>query len=217
MKALLNLVSLAVLVALGAGIWLSRSNPEVLDEIETAVTSGIDEASQPDASSEPEAAPEAPAEDTEPGSLPEEVTDTVVEGGYTVEGTQPGYFIAGSEIVYNGYRLQTIQAEPAQNGFDESVRIMLDDTRHVTGTNDRGEYYETVALTVDAYAITRDGISIMASHPDIGPVTIEGTYDAFSYEAWTSGADAVENLFTADVSMGGMTIEDVPFSFWIGD
>lgn len=221
MKAFLNLVSLVMLGALAAGIWLSQNRPAALEEIEAAVMP------EPDPAPVADTIPDDPAEEPDAGPDTGETGETgdatatgmpePVPAGYTVEGTQPGYFIADSEIVFNGYRLQHIQAEPAHNGFDESVRLALEDTGRVAGTNDRGEYYETVALDVEAYAITPEGVSITASHPDIGTVAVEGSYDAFSYEAWTSGADAVETLFTADVTIGGATIEDVPFSFWVGD
>lgn len=161
----------------------------------------------------------APVADTIPDD-PVETPDGTggMAQGYTVAGTRPGYFLPMDGIVYNGLRLDWVQAEPARNGIAQSLRIVLSDMDRPAGTNDRGETcYETVPAQIERRSLTPEGISVTARHPDIGPVLIEGDYDADTYAAWMSGAMSAERLFVAEVTLGGATLSGVPFSFQIGD
>jgi len=202
MKAALNLVSLCALLALGVGIWLTRSDTASVEDLLEAV--------------EPDPAPVADTIPDDPVEPPDGAGG--MAQGYTVAGTLAGYFLPADDIVYNGFRLDSVQAEPARNGFGESLRIVLSDTNRPAGTNDRGEtYYETVSPEIERWSVTPEGISVTARHPDTGPVRIEGTYDADAYADWTAGAMSAERLFVADVALGGATLSGVPFSFWVGD
>lgn len=205
MKPVLNLISLGALAALGAGIWLTRADTASVEDVMEAV--------------EPDPAPVADTIPDDPVEMPEAGSDAgSMAQAYTVEGTQPGYFLPAGELVYNGFRLDNVHAEPARNGFDESLRVVFTDTSRAAGTNEMGEtYYETVWPTIEAWSVTPEGISVTAHHPDIGPVTIQGVYDAQAYAAWTSGAMSAEGLFIADVTIGGATLSGVAFSFWVGD
>jgi len=207
MKAVLNLISLGALAALGAGIWLTRAD--------TASVEDIVEAVEPDPAPVADTIPDNPAQ---PQPQPSAGDTGAMAQDYTVEGTQPGYFLPADELVYNGFRLDNIHAEPARNGFEESLRVVFTDTSRAAGTNEMGEtYYETVWPTIEAWSVTPEGISVTAHHPDIGPVTIRGVYDAQAYAAWTSGAMSAEGLFVADVTLGGATMSGVSFSFWVGE
>lgn len=208
MKALLNLISLAALAAIGAGIWML----------------GPPGTEMPAAAPQPDPAPVAdtipdnplPAEAAPQDAAPETVPEAA-GNGFAVEGVQPGYFIPSADLVFNGFRLEHVQAMQAGNGFEETVSIVFADTGRVAGTNERGEYYETVWMDADTYSIGPGAVTVEGTHPDLGAVAIAGVWDEPGYAAWTSGADSVDRLFTADVTIGGATLEDVAFSFWIGD
>jgi hypothetical protein len=205
MKAVLNWISLGALVALGAGIWLTRTDAGSVEDLLETV--------------EPDPAPVADTIPEDPVAPPETGAEAGgIDRGHTVAGALPGYFLPSDEIVYNGFRLDAVQAEPAHDGFEESLRIVLSDMNRPAGTNDRGEtFYETVSPQIERWAVSPQGISVTASHPDVGAVRIEGAYNAEAYADWTSGAMSAEHLFTADVTIGGATLSGVPFSFWVGD
>jgi hypothetical protein len=233
MKNTLNLISVAALAALGLGIWITEpaamETPAEAPQPDPApVADTIPDDPLPEEDAPADTAPDAAAEDAaqeataqEPAeqetSVQEEAGPDAAGSRFTVEGVQPGYFIPSADIVVNGFQLEHVQAMQAENGFEETVSVVFSDTSRVAGTNDRGEYYETVWMDVTDYSITAEGVAVTASHDTLGTLTIDGTWDAQGYDAWTSGEDAVDRLFTADVRLGGITLQDVPFSFWIGD
>jgi hypothetical protein len=204
MKTALNLVSLAALAALGGGIWLGTS-PHGNTPAETV-------------NAEPDPAPVADTIPEDP-AVEEADSRSGVEAGtaYAVEGTLPGYFIANSEVRFGDHVLENVMANPAYNGFEAEVALALEDTSQVAGSNDRGDYYEAYAMNIETYAITPEGVSITASHAELGSLAVEGEYVAEGYAAWTAGADAVGELFIADVTLNGETVENVSFAFWVGD
>lgn len=169
----------------------------------------------PDA--DPESADTAPAgpadagEDAGHGDDPERV--------YSVEGTQPGYFIPDEPVEIGTYRMSNIEASPPVPACAQPtvILIVLEDTSQVLGSDEDGDYYQPYHLVVDSFAITPEGISITASHPDVGNLAIDGSYVGEALADWRSGADAIETLFVADVTLNGEIRADVPFSFWIGD
>lgn len=138
---------------------------------------------------------------------------------YSVTGTQPGYFIAAAPVALNGVMFETVQVTPPSPECDEPASIFLRamDTNDVIGTSDEGDVYQGYAMDIDSYAVTPDGVSILASHPELGSISIEGDYEAAALAGWQGGADAVDTLFTADVTVNGDSVSDVDFGFWIGD
>ena len=228
MQTALNVISLAVLGTLGAGIWLTQDSveagmdgamPETAPVSDTATDAGdnmaADEAASADAGAEEphaEGAEGTAGEDatTDPAPAPD-------SGGYTVEGTVPGYFIANTEVRFGDLVLENIMAEPAYNGFEERVLFTLEDTSEVAGSNEYGDYYEAYVMNVESYSISADGVSIVASNPEVGTLTLEGVYVADGFAAWTSGAESVRELFTATLTLNDIVVNDASFGFWIGD
>ena len=60
-------------------------------------------------------------------------------------------------------------------------------------------------------------MSIVASNPEVGTLTLEGVYVADGFAAWTSGAESVRELFTATLTLNDIVVNDASFGFWIGD
>jgi hypothetical protein len=223
MQTALNVISLAVLGTLGAGIWLTQDSveagmdgamPETAPVSDTATDAGDDMAAD-------EAAPvDAGAEEPDASVGEDAATDPAAEpdsGGYTVEGTLPGYFIANTDVRFGDLVLENIMAEPAYNGFEERVLFTLEDTSEVAGSNEYGDYYEAYVMNVESYSISADGVSIVASNPEVGTLTLEGVYVADGFAAWTSGAESVRELFTATLTLNDIVVNDASFGFWIGD
>lgn len=223
MQTALNVISLAVLGTLGAGIWLTQDSveagmdgamPETAPVSDTVTDTGDDMAAD-------EAAPvDAGAEEPDASADDDAATDPAAEpdsGGYTVEGTLPGYFIANTDVRFGDLVLENIMAEPAYNGFEERVLFTLEDTSEVAGSNEYGDYYEAYVMNVESYSISTDGVSIIASNPEIGTLTLEGSYVADGYASWTTGAESVSELFTATVTLNDIVVDDASFGFWVGD
>ncbi len=203
MKTVLNLVSLAALSALGVGIYVTqggeRPDPIAETVVTDAATDSVDVGLADEASSV-DPATEAPR-----------------TGRYTVEGTQPGYFIATGDVRFGDIAMTSILVEPNGGGWGERVRLTLEDTSVIAGTNDFGEYYQGYPMEVEDWSVTPDGVSISAHHPELGPFSLTAVYDPAGYAEWTAHAEHVEHLLVADISLNGETLEDVSLGFWIGD
>ncbi|WP_203291948.1 hypothetical protein [Maricaulis parjimensis] len=207
MKAVLNLVSLAALGALGAGIYFTQGQepagpaPDVTPD-PVVMEDSVDEGAVADEGVD---APEVDAE-AEPQAA-----------RYTVDGTQPGYFVPNVDIRFGNYLLTSIMVEPAYNGFEERVMLSLEDTSQVAGSNEYGDYYQGYPFQVDDWSVTPEGVMISASHAELGMLSFTASYDPAGYAAWTSGEDAVGELLIADVSLNDVTREGVSLAFWVGD
>jgi len=211
MKAVLNLVSLAALGALGAGIYLTQgqaeSGPAVEEPSDTIIIEdGVVQDDAMDAA--PDVADEPSAPDTDAGARGEH---------YTVEGTLPGYFVANGDVMFGTLALTSIMVEPNWNGFEERLLMALEDTSQVAGSNDYGDFYQAYPLQVDSWSVTPDGVSIEAHHAELGAFSLTGHYDPDGYAQWTSGESAVGELLIADISLDGQVQENVSLAFWVGD
>ena len=203
MKTVLNLASLAALGALGAGIYFTQGEAIPDPVAETVIAD--DTADSVDVALGEAATVEDPAT-VEPRS-----------GRYTVEGTQPGYFVVQGDVRFGDITLTSILVEPQGGGLGERVRLTLEDTSVIAGTNDFGEYYQGYPMEVEDWSVTPEGVMISATHPELGAFTLSGIYDPAGFTDWTAHAEYVEHLLVADIGLNGETLEGVSLGFWIGD
>jgi hypothetical protein len=206
MKAVLNVVSVAALGALGAGIYFMQGQAESLP--------AADAAPEPVAEESIDVEVAEPVDDAQPEPAPE---PEAAAPRYTVEGTLPGYFVANDDVRFGDYLLTSIMVEPNWNGFEERVLLSIEDTSEVAGSNEYGDYYQAYPMQVDDWSVTPEGVSITAHHAELGEFSLSAVYDPAGYAAWTSGESAVGELLIADITLDGVTRDGVSLAFWVGD
>jgi hypothetical protein len=206
MKAVLNLLSVAALGALGAGIYVLQGQADGSPSADGVPEPVIEESA--------DVALEDPVADNP--AEPETAADTVAPR-YTVDGTLPGYFVANEDVRFGDYVLTSIMVEPDWNGFEERVLLSIEDTSEVAGSNEYGDYYQAYPLQVDDWSVTPEGVSITAHHAELGEFSLSAVYDPAGYAAWTSGESAVGDLLIADITLDGVTRDGVSLAFWVGD
>ena len=203
MKTALNIISIAILGAIGGGIYFGADNP------------GTDTVVIADPIVDP-----APVADSVPADpLIEAIIDPTANGiVYTVEGTSSGYFIANEEIRFGDIILENIELWPAMPECDEPayVRLAMEDTSDQLGENEYGPYFRLYAMTIDSASITDDGVMITASDADIGTLVIEADYVAGALAEWQAGTDTVGELLVGTATLNGET-RPASFAFWVGD
>lgn len=218
MKTALNLISIAILGAIGVGSYLgTQGGPGTLDGAGAASPDAADSGVYaPDPAPVVDTIPDDPLADDGAQASGAAQGDSAIL--HSVTGTMSGYFIANEPIRFGNFSLENIEVWPAQPECDQPayLRLALEDQSDQLGENEYGPYYRLHAMTIDSAAITEDGVMITASDADLGTLVIEADYVDGALAEWQTGADVVSELLVGTATLNGDS-QPVSFSFWIGD